>query len=194
MVISQVDDRWLPIKGTEKVFKCDTVLFSVGLIPENEISLKAGVILDRTNGPAVNEYLETNISGIFASGNVLQVHDLVDWVTIESEKAGKNAAEYAKGIERPSKLMTPIKTIPNKNVGYILPQRIEYVDKEKLVQFSMRPRFPDKNVVVQFISKNNVFYSKKLSHVIPSEMINLTVNLDIAKLSDSIEVNIVPSE
>ncbi|MBD3352557.1 MAG: FAD-dependent oxidoreductase [Candidatus Lokiarchaeota archaeon] len=190
VTISQVDANWKPIEGTQKEFECDTVLFSVGLIPENEVSEKANIKLDKTNGPTVNEYLETNVPGIFASGNVLQVHDLVDWVTLEAENAGKNAAEYIKNIARCGKLITPIKTIPGENVGYVVPQRIEYLDDEKVVKFSFRPRSPARNVIVEFISNGEVFYKRKKKHVIPSEMLNLKVKLKTDQLGKNITINI----
>lgn len=95
VTIAKVDNKFNPFKGTEKKIKCDTVLLSVGLIPENELSKKAGVKLDRkTGGPVVDAQLETNVPGIFSCGNSLHVHDIVDNVTLESELAGKNAAVY----------------------------------------------------------------------------------------------------
>ena len=98
VVISKVDENRTPIKGTEIEFKCDTLLLSVGLIPENELSKKASVEIDRrTSGPVVNESMETSVEGIFACGNVVHVHDLVDFVTAESQRAGRNAAKYIKG-------------------------------------------------------------------------------------------------
>lgn len=98
VTIAKVDENRKPIKGTEEYIKCDTLLLSVGLLPENELSNKANVKLSQiTGGPEVNESLQTNIEGIFACGNVLHVHDLVDYVTLESVNAGKNAARYVKG-------------------------------------------------------------------------------------------------
>lgn len=98
--ISKVDENLKPIKGTEKKVKCDTLILSVGLIPENELSVSAGIKIDsKTNGPVVDENLETNIPGIFACGNVLHVHGLVDNVTKESYKAGQSAANYIKGLK-----------------------------------------------------------------------------------------------
>lgn len=122
VVISQVDKNKMPIPGTEKEIACDTVLLSVGLIPENELSKQAGVELDmRTKGPVVYENMETSVPGIFACGNVAQVHDLVDFVTMESIRAGKAAAEYAAhgGGEQPSYF----ELFAGEGLGYILPQR-----------------------------------------------------------------------
>jgi NADPH-dependent 2,4-dienoyl-CoA reductase/sulfur reductase-like enzyme len=194
VVISKVDERWIPIPGSEKILKCDTVLFSVGLIPENEISQKAGVILDKTNGPDVNELCETNIPGIFAAGNVLQVHDLVDFVTLEAERAGKNAALYSKGAARCGKLMAPARTITGNNVGYTVPQRIDYLEEAKVVQFSLRPKVPDKNVQIEFESNGKIFFKRKLKHIIPSEMLNININLKPEEIGKTISININKSE
>ncbi|MBR3374929.1 MAG: DUF1667 domain-containing protein, partial [Firmicutes bacterium] len=95
VVVSKVDDKMRPIPGTEMYFDCDTLLLSVGLIPENELSLKAGIKVDpKSNGTVVHENMETTVEGFFACGNVAHVHDLVDNVTREAEKAGRSAAEY----------------------------------------------------------------------------------------------------
>ena len=119
VTISEVDDRMMPIAGTEKRVDCDTLILSVGLIPENELSTMAGVRLDPiTGGPIVNEFRMTNINGIFAGGNVVQVHDLVDNVSWESEIAGFNAAQYAKGEELNEGV---IKLIPGNNIRYVVP-------------------------------------------------------------------------
>lgn len=190
VVISQVDEKWMPIPGTEKIFECDTVLFSVGLLPENEISLKAGIELDKTNGPLVNEYLETTVPGIFACGNVLQVHDLVDWVTKEAERAGENATAYINKEDRGGKLLKPIRTIPGENVGYIVPQRIDHLKEEKIIQFSFRPKAPDKDCIIEFISKGVVFDKRKSKHIIPSEMLNYKIKINPEKVEGSITINI----
>ena len=100
VVLAQVDDNLKPIPGTEEFYSCDTLLLSVGLIPENELSRGMGVeINSTTNGPIVNDKLETNIEGVFACGNVLHVHELVDHVSEEAKRAGRNAAEYVKRLD-----------------------------------------------------------------------------------------------
>ncbi|TFG18517.1 MAG: FAD-dependent oxidoreductase [Promethearchaeota archaeon] len=190
VVISEVDEKWMPIPGSEKIFECDTVLFSVGLIPENEISLKAGILLDKTNGPMVNEYLETTVPGIFACGNVLQVHDLVDWVTKEAERAGENAYNYVSNLDRGGKLLKPIRTIPGENVGYIVPQRIDHLKEEKLVQFSFRPKSPDKDCIIEFISRGKIFDKRKSKHIIPSEMLNFQIKVNPEIVESDITIHI----
>ena len=144
VTISEIDDKMMPIAGTEKDVSCDTLILSVGLLPENELSTMAGVILDPiTNGPIVDEYRMTNIPGIFAGGNVVQVHDLVDNVSWESEIAGFNAARYAKG-----ELLNKgtIKLIPGKNIRYIVPQIIS--GKEDVTLY-MRVKEPKEMVSVK---------------------------------------------
>ena len=123
VVVSEVDENKQPIAGTEKHFDCDTVLFSVGLIPENELTKGAGIPLSKgTKGAEVYQNRETEKSGIFACGNVLQVHDLVDFVSEEAAIAGAAAAEYVKNGAKAHEAI-PVKN--GKNVNYVLPQRID---------------------------------------------------------------------
>jgi NADPH-dependent 2,4-dienoyl-CoA reductase/sulfur reductase-like enzyme len=144
VTVSEVDNKMMPIAGTEKDFDCDTLILSVGLIPENELSIMAGVQLDPiTNGPIVDEYRMTNIPGIFAGGNVVQVHDLVDNVSWESEIAGFNAARYAKGeMLKEGK----IRLIPGNNIRYVVPQ---VISGEEDVTVYMRVREPKEMVRVK---------------------------------------------
>ena len=122
--IAKVDENKNPIPETEVYVPCDTLLLSVGLIPENELSKKAGVNLDRvTKGAVVNEKRQTNVEWIFSCGNVLQVHDLVDNVTEEAETAGKAAADYIKGNLKKSG--HPIAVHAGENIGYVVPQTID---------------------------------------------------------------------
>ena len=114
--MAQVGSDLKPIPGTEKYFPCDTLLLSVGLIPENELSNKAGIQMNPvTSGPIVNESLETNIPGVFACGNVLHVHDLVDFVSEEAELTGKAAVEY---VNKGAQKRDPISVINGKNINY----------------------------------------------------------------------------
>ena len=122
VVVSKVDENKAPIPGTEITFDCDTLLLSVGLIPENELSREAGIQLDRrTNGPVVYENMETSLPGVFACGNVLHVHDLVDYVSMEAAAAGKAAAEYLRG-NMPQGESLSICNGPG--IGYTVPQRV----------------------------------------------------------------------
>ncbi len=191
--IAEVDDKWAAIPGTEIQFDCDTILFSVGLIPENEVSLKAGCQLSINGGPLVNEFCETNLAGIFACGNVLQVHDLVDWVSLESERAGTGAAQLAKG-----ELIThdgESRTIkPGNNVGYIKPERIDNFTEAKKVEISFRVKGPKQNQRIELVSNDQVIYSKKSKFVIPSEMIILKPELKPDEIGEDIVVNVLDDE
>lgn len=139
VIVSEVGPDRRPIPGTEMIFDCDTVLLSVGLIPENELSRAAGVEMDpRTNGPKVFENMETSIPGVFACGNVLHVHDLVDFVTAEAARAGKAAAACCAGSEKATERVIELK---NGNlVGYTVPQHIHADTDFKTVDVFFRVR------------------------------------------------------
>lgn len=174
VTIAQVDDNLQPIAGTEEEIKCDTVLFSVGLIPENELTQELDVEFDQvTRGPIVNEARELGVDGIFACGNVLQVHDLVDYVTEEGEIAGKAVSNYLNQTR--TKRSQPIKLIPDTNASYIIPHQIDYLEKgRKRVKLFMRVRRPGENVKVK-LSKDDgeVLVSYKKDIVTPGEMVTV---------------------
>lgn len=168
VVVSKVDENRRPIPGTEMVFDCDTVLLSVGLIPENELSRQSGIEIDRrTNGPVVYENMETSIPGIFASGNVVHVHDLVDFVTAESQRAGKAAALYAQNGEARGDIFT----LENGScVNYTVPQKVRPSNVEKFVEIFFRVNFVYSDVVIQVSSGGEVLCSFKREHMAPGEM------------------------
>ena len=139
VVISQVDEARRPIAGTEQTFDCDTVLLSVGLIPENELTRQAGIPMDpHTKGAVVYENMETGIPGVFACGNVVHVHDLVDFVSGESDRAGAAAAAYVLHGETPDAAVLDL--VPGNGVGYTVPQRVRPADVDKGVEISFRVR------------------------------------------------------
>ena len=173
VTLNKLDSNRNPIEGTEQFIECDTVLLSVGLIPENELSVEAGVTLDtKTSGPIVNNSMSTNIDGVFACGNVVHVHDLVDFVTKESRIAGKNAALYA--LNKLQKNPT-VNTIANEGISYIVPQSIDINCKEDINLF-MRVRNIYKNKKLVVKSGDNVILEKKRRHMIPSEMENIKIS------------------
>ena len=194
VTIAKVDQKWRPIPGTEKFFNCDTLLVSVGLIPENELSRSAGVALDpRTRGPVVTNFLETNLPGIFACGNVLQVHDLVDNVAAEGARAGEIAANY---ITKKIVEARRINSIPGENVGYIVPQVISSAAFSSEITFFMRSKQPQKNVYVEFLINGNRIYRKFSRFALPSEMIKIVLpplTGHTQEISD-LTVNIVPKQ
>lgn len=169
VVIAKVDENRKPIPGTEKYFECDTLLLSVGLIPENEISKSGGIILDPvTSGPIVNEGMETNIEGIFACGNVVHVHDLVDFVTEESRRAGKNAARYIKKEVKNYGSMA--KTKAGTGISYIVPQMIRGENIDRTLDLFMRVDdvYTDINMVITIDGKEIKRMKKR--HLAPGEM------------------------
>lgn len=138
VTVSRVDESRKPIPGTEMVFDCDTLLLSVGLIPENELTREAGIEIDpRTNGAVVYENRETSLPGVFACGNVLHVHDLVDFVSGESEKAGKAAAEHLLGKRADGAVL---KVTNGEGVSYTVPQKIRPEHLEKTAELYFRVR------------------------------------------------------
>ncbi len=175
VTVAKVDDNLKPIPDTEYYIECDTLLLSVGLIPENELSTEVGVELDSTTGGAiVDEGRETNIEGIFACGNVLHVHDVVDWVTEESMIAGKNAAHYIKGSLKKREEKINVKA--GENVGYIVPHKIEKeVTDRKRVDLYLRAKQPMHNVKINLNADDEKLFDRTERRVEPGEMITFPV-------------------
>lgn len=175
VTVVNVDEHLKPIPGTEEYIPCDTLMLSVGLIPENELSKNAGVDLDRiTNGPSVDEYRETMHKGVFACGNVLQVHDLVDFVTEESQIAGEGAAKFIKGEKKNGHY---IKTEGTNGVRYIVPQRInKETDKDVKLYFRVGRVFKNVKLIVR--CGNEIIMSKTKKKMTPGEMENVLLKLD----------------
>lgn len=166
--VSQVDERLAPIPGTERVVPCDTLLLSVGLIPENELSVAAGVELDpRTRGAVVDQSLQTGVPGIFACGNVLHVHDLADNVTTESERAGAAAAAYALGTGAGAVPDCELTVSPAGIAGYGLPGRITAVALTKL---NFRVRRPVDAARVRILAGDEELFAGKVRPFKPSVM------------------------
>ena len=178
VMVANVDEHLKPIPGTEEYIPCDTLMLSVGLIPENELSKNAGIELDRvTNGPSVDEYRETLHKGVFACGNVLQVHDLVDYVTEESQIAGEGAAKFIKGEKKSGDY---INTQGTNGVRYIVPQRInKETDKDVKLYFRVGQVFKNVKLVVK--CGDEVIMSKNKKKMAPGEMENVLIKLDTVK-------------
>ncbi|MFZ3070295.1 MAG: FAD-dependent oxidoreductase, partial [Anaerolineaceae bacterium] len=191
----QVDEKWNFIPGTEEIIPCDTLLLSVGLIPENELSRKAGVKLDPiTGGPYVDETFQTNVPGIFAAGNVVHVYDLVDWVSEAGFEAGKCAAKYAISLKNTEARYTPL--IAGKNVRYVVPHRL---DKQTLeaedIRLQMRVTRPiEQPVWVEVHDGENLVARKAERYVRPGEMVTVVLKpknyADVAKAKSlTVEIN-----
>lgn len=178
VVVAQCDERFRPIPGTEEEIACDTLILSVGLIPENELSLAAGVELDaRTRGAFVDEHCQTQVPGIFAAGNVLHVHDLVDFVSLEAEALANSAAEYLLTGSLPA-CNLEIKSGPN--VGHVIPQRISGTRDFTL---SLRLCQPLNNVNIVVRQDGREVLRKKMRKALPAEMIQLPIKA--AELTDN---------
>ena len=170
VVISKVDENRMPIKGTEIELECDTLLLSIGLIPENEITREVGINIDsRTKGAFVLENMETSMDGVFACGNVCHVHDLVDFVTGESQKAGRSAAKYI--LENSKVDSKKIEILNGEGIFYTVPQNIRVENMENRLEIFFRVKSVEKNVVISVTDENgNVIKDFKKSHVAPAEM------------------------
>lgn len=194
--VSRVDEHLAPIPGTERVVPCDTLLLSVGLIPENELSVGAGVELDpRTRGAVVDQSLQTGVPGIFACGNVLHVHDLADNVTTGSERAGAAAAAYALGGSADVKTSTgcQLTVSPAGIAGYALPGRITAVALTKL---NFRVRRPVDAARVRILAGDEELFSGKVrpfkpsvmeSFPLPAKMIQRALDLGVSEIVLSVD-------
>lgn len=179
VTVQYVDENFTPIAGTEEYIECDTLLLSVGLIPENELSKQAGILLDRvTGGPVVNEIRQTSREGIFACGNVLQVHDLVDYVTEESNIAADGAADFILGRQA----VNPeyIEPLCGEGVRYIVPQRVNINSGKDIKLYFRASNVFDNASIVMSVDDKEVYKKRKVK-VTPGEMENVTLSADIGK-------------
>ncbi|WP_077612670.1 NAD(P)/FAD-dependent oxidoreductase [Clostridium sp. Marseille-P2415] len=181
ITLAQVDENRRPIKGTEEHYSCDTLLLSVGLIPENELSKGAGVVMDQiTSGPVVGDRLETSTEGIFACGNVLHVHDLVDYVSEEAALAGANAAAYVKA-DTEKKTAHTVELKAENGIRYTVPQTldVENMQDKVTVRFRVADVYRDRYISVYY---DNVRISRKKKKVLaPGEMEQVVLKKDSFK-------------
>ena len=193
--VAAVDKNRRPIPETEEFIECDTLLLSVGLIPENEISNGCGISIDSTtSGPIVNEHMQTSVEGIFACGNTVHVHDLVDFVTAESIRAGENAAKYVQGAK--AKNPSNVVLRPGNRVRYTVPQHIESTESENPISIMFRPTDVYRNVQIVAYSNNERIKAMKKKIVRPGEMQVLELNPEqLSKVKDNLTVSIeIPEE
>lgn len=183
VTVSEVDNHLKPIVGTEKEYTCDTLILSVGLIPENELSLSAGVELDiRTKGAIVDENYQTCVDGVFAAGNVLHVHDLVDFVSLEAERLADAVAMY---VQKDSLPACNIKITTSPEIGYTIPQ---YVSGKKDFNLSMRVKKPFQSCKIEIMQEGSVVKTVILKKTIPAEMISIPVNHKLLQSTKDLEV------
>ena len=189
VTVAEVDERRQPILGTEIHFDCDTLLLSVGLIPENELSIGAGVQLSPlTQGAVVDDQLQTSVPGIFACGNVLHVHDLVDFVSNESFKAGHAAAAYARGQLQD----TPVAQVKDGDgVRGVVPQQIHLRGEgSQSVELMFRPSAVFKNATVVVRSGDKEIARKKAPIFAPGEMVELTLKPEVVAALDGSDITV----
>ena len=191
ITIAEVGADRKPIAGTEIDFDCDTVLLSVGLIPENELTKTADIEIDgRTNGAIVFENMETSAEGIFACGNVVHVHDLVDFVTAESQRAGKAAADYVLNGEKNRSEFTALKA--SNQIGYTVPQKIRKGADGAEIFFRVRQIFKDSAIVVKDGEKQIARFKRE--HMAPGEMEKITLPKVLLDKIDSNEITVSVEE
>ena len=186
LIISPVNEKLDSITGKEKKIKCDTLLLSVGLIPENDLAKNCGVELSSvTGGAIVDENLETSQPGVFSCGNVLHVHDVVDFVTIEAEKAGKSASEYL--LERQvKKEKIPLEV--GKGIRYVLPH---YVSRDTDLELSIRVISPGEDTSIGFFYGKKLVKMEKLRKVHPAQMIKIKLKRSETKNINSLKVEVL---
>ena len=186
VTVAQVDDNLKPIPGTEEEITCDTLLLSCGLIPENELSNSLGVGMNSvTGGPLVNESLETNKEGVFACGNVLHVHDLVDYVSQEAAQAGKNAAAYLRGNLKKGGKEIPVRAV--NGVRYTVPASIDVnrMEESQIVRFRVGNVYRD--VAVEVSCNGQLFKSQKKRVLAPGEMEQVILKKSELKSIENLE-------
>lgn len=189
-VVSQVDQNRKPIPGTEIEFDCDTILLSVGLIPENELTRQAGITMDRrTNGAVVYENMETSLPGVFACGNVVHVHDLVDFVTAESQRAGRAACRYVQGGEEDRGGALEVSN--GSGVTYTVPQKIRLNAVEKGVDVFFRVNRVCKDSIIRVQSGNTSLANFKREYLAPGEMEHIVIpKVLLERASGSVTISI----
>lgn len=193
VIVSKVNG-YDPIPGTEIEFDVDTLLLSVGLVPENELTRNAGIEIDkRTNGAIVDENNMTSVEGIFSCGNVLHVHDLVDFVTHESERAGKAAAEYLKAKKEGKAEASeekPINLINGEAIGYTVPQKVTVSKVDKFIEVLFRVRAVLNNVNVVVKAGDTVLMSKTHEQMLPAEMEKIIIPKKMLEMANGRDITI----
>ena len=185
VTVSQVDERLRPIPGTEERVECDTLILSVGLIPAGDIANGSGLAVDgRTKGAFVDEHYQTSIPGVFAAGNVLHVHDLVDFVSLEAEALASSAAEHLKNHALPP---CPLEVRAGANVGHVIPQRIS---GSRDFTLSLRVSRPMKAVTLTVTQDGREVLRRRLPKALPAEMLQLPIRAAALEQAGDLEVSV----
>lgn len=189
--LARVDKQKRPVPSTMRLVECDTLILSVGLIPENELTVSAGIsISESTGGAIVDDSYQTDVPGIFSCGNVLHVHDLVDYVSIEGEAAGENAASYVLGASQMSK--AAVSVIEGFGIRGAVPQKIRLDTGNEKVKLQFRPDRPFGPSRVNIYSDNECIYTTKKQVMTPGEMCQLSV--PVKNMKDKIRIEVEPLE
>jgi NADPH-dependent 2,4-dienoyl-CoA reductase/sulfur reductase-like enzyme len=185
VTISQVDSHLHPIPGTERCYECDTLILSVGLIPENDLSLNAGVTLSpKTKGAVVDENYMTSVPGIFAAGNVLHVHDVVDFVSLEAENLAGSVADY---VRQGSAVPCPLSIRTTGDINHTVPMRISGT---KSFLLSLRVSRPMKDCVIEVLQGNLIVGRKAMKKALPAEMIQIRVSGEALNTTEDLTVRV----
>jgi len=188
VTIQQVDSKFQPISGTEKQFNVDTLLLSIGLMPDITLLYNLNLEIDpKTRSVKTNQACETNVRGLFVAGNALQVHDLVDNVSKESERAGKYAGEYINGLKLSTNI---IKVSPGENVGYVSPQYIDFSWEHVEPVLSFRSTKKIEKARLSIIQNGKEIMSKRLNFVMPAEMESIVIDLHELDQTGDVQVKL----
>lgn len=191
VLVAKVDEHRRLIPGTEFEISCDTLLISAGLIPENELTDQAGIALSgATKGAEVSETLETSIPGVFSCGNVLHVHDLVDFVSEEAEEAGRNAAAWLTGTQNECGERDIIPAVSGDGVGGIVPQYVRRGTPMKEVTFMFRPKNRCRDAIITASCGQEELFRKKAIALTPGEMCRLTIPVEKLRAASEIRLSI----
>ena len=186
VVVSQVDDHMNPVPGTEQEIPCDTLILSVGLVPENELTWMAGAQPDEsTKGAVVDENYQTSVPGIFAAGNVLHVHDLVDFVSMEAERLADGAARYVREGGLPE---CRLAVKGDSMACQIVPGRISGKGD---VTVAFRVRRPVEECTIELVQGGQVIRRKKMPKALPAEMVEIPLKAEMLNENDDLEVRVV---
>ncbi|HUM61262.1 MAG TPA: FAD-dependent oxidoreductase [Clostridia bacterium] len=192
VTVSALDERRNPILGSEMEFDCDTVLLSVGLIPENELTRAAGIQMDpRTSGAVVYENMETSVPGIFACGNVVHVHDLVDYVSAESERAGAAAADFVLSGQPEA---DAVQIVNGADIGYTVPQKIRISRVAKFADVFFRVRRVFKDSVIEISAGDTLLTSFKREHMAPGEMEHILLTKAVLDKAQGRDITVTAKE
>lgn len=190
IILGEVDSDRKVIKGSKKYIECDTLILSVGLIPEKELIINCGINIDpKTGGPVVNQYMETSIKGIFACGNVVHVHDIVDYVSAEARLAAKGAIKYLKEKNKNRKAYTNV--LGNKGIKYVLPQVIRGESLGEEMELSLRVERPFNNISIIVKSGGSIIKEVKKEKIFPSEMEKIKIRGEDIKSSYPLILEVV---